>query len=115
MSANRLESRLLARCLTRTILVSFFQVNLTFEDNEAFVGPVVYMSDMNACIWNSTSRPFFSYDFQDIEKVWSFMNMKDNFILRENGSEAIIDPDYYVQTTVEYINISLQDDIIVSH
>ena len=75
------------------------------------MGPVVYMSGVSACIWNSTSSPFFSYDFQDIPKVWGFMSMSDNFILR--GVEAINEPDYYIQTTVEYLSISLQDNQIV--
>lgn len=89
------------------------QVNLTFEDNEAVVGPVVYMSGINACIWNSTNSPFFSYDLQDIGKVWRFMTMNDNFILR--GSEAVYEPDYYIQTTVEYLNISLPENQIVNY
>lgn len=89
-----------------------FQVNLSFEDNQAIVGPVVYMSGVSACIWNSTSSPFFSYKFQDIQKVWRFMNMGDNFILR--GAVGINDPDYHIQTTVQYLIISSQDNNIVS-
>jgi hypothetical protein len=75
------------------------------------VGPVVYMSGVSACIWNSTSIPFFSYNFQDIHKVWRFMNMGDNFILR--GALGINEPDYYIQTTVQYLVMSSQDNSIV--
>ena len=75
------------------------------------MGPVVYMSGVSACIWNSTNSPFFSYDFQDIQRVWRFMNMGDNFILR--GAEIINEPDYYIQTTVQYLIVSSQDNHIV--
>ena len=70
------------------------------------MGPVVYMSGVSSCIWNSTSDPFFS-DFQDIHEVWRFMKMDNNTILR--GVEYINEPDYYIQTTVQHLNIYLQD------
>ena len=84
------------------------QVNLTFENNRAIVGPVVYMSGIGACVWSSASRPFFS---TNIYEVWRFMKMGDNSILR--GADTIMEPDYYIQTTVQYLSISSQDSLIV--
>ena len=68
------------------------------------MGPVVYMSGISACVWNSTSSPFFG---KNIYEVWNFMGMGDNSILRD--SESFIEPDYYIQTTVQYLDISRQE------
>jgi len=46
---------------------------MTFSDNTADVGPVVYIDKLNLCSWNSNQSPYF-----DIERAfrWRFVELK---------------------------------------
>lgn len=84
-----------------------FQVQLTFRGNSAALGPVIYASDIDICQWSDVHSPF----FEDIQESWTFLDMKDNYILR--GTKQLDLPDYYIQTVAHSIWLA-EDEGVVS-
>ena len=84
-----------------------FQVQLTFRGNSAAIGPVIYASDIDVCEWFDVHSPF----FEDIQEIWNFLDMKENYILR--GTKKLDLPDYYIQTVAHSIWLA-QDKRVVS-
>lgn len=82
-------------------------MKLTFIGNRAAIGPVIYASDVDVCEWFAVSSPF----FEDIQESWTFLEMKDNYILREESQLDI--PGYYIQTVAHSLWYS-NDQRIVS-
>lgn len=85
----------------------YFQVQLTFKGNSAAIGPVIYASDVDICEWFDVRSPF----FEDIQKSWTFLDMRDNYILR--GTKQLDLSDYYIQTVAHSILLA-EDERIVS-
>ena len=80
---------------------------MTFEGNRAAIGPVIYASDVDVCEWYDVRSPF----FERIQESWTFMEMRDNYVLR--GTRQLDFPDYYIQTVAHSIWLA-EDERIVS-
>ena len=50
-------------------LHSHLQVSIYFEDNEAIVGPVLFITNLDACSWFDFSGDYFNID---IVQTWNF-------------------------------------------
>ena len=81
------------------------QVSMTFKGNQASTGPVIYASDVDVCEWFDERSPF----FEDIQESWTFIDMRDNYIVR--GDSKLELPDYYIQTIAH--NILLAENAII--
>ena len=87
----------------------FLQVSMTFKGNRAATGPVIYASDVDVCEWFDASSPF----FEEIQESWTFMDLRDNYILR--GSDELDVPDYYIQTVAHTIRLAENEIIVSTH
>ena len=85
----------------------FLQVQLTFKGNSAAIGPVIYASDVDVCEWFDVRSPFFEH----IQEGWTFMDMRENYILR--GTKQLDLYDYYIQTVAHSIWLA-EDERVVS-
>ena len=79
---------------------------LTFEGNRAASGPVIYASDVDVCEWFDESSPF----FEEIQDSWTFLNMRNNYIVR--GSGQLDRSDYYIQTIAHSIWLAKEEQIV---
>ena len=80
---------------------------MTFRGNSAAIGPVIYASDIDVCQWYDVHSPY----FEDIQESWTFLDMKDNYILC--GTKQLDLSDYYIQTVAHSIWLA-EDEKVVS-
>ena len=50
-----------------------FQIDMLFEENDGYVGPVAYLDKLNLCAWDSIHPPYFNLD--NVLK-WKFVDYK---------------------------------------
>ena len=51
------------------------QVSVIFEDNSAAVGPLVYASNLDGCLWYDLNNGT-AYFSNDYTQFWSFMDVR---------------------------------------
>lgn len=81
---------------------------MVFEDNEAAVGPIIYATNLEVCTWFNVNSPFFNSKPED---GWTFMDRRDNYLLRGNGT--VLKPDHYFQTDVKRLSLAENQETVV--
>ena len=81
---------------------------MVFEGNQAAVGPIIYASNLEVCIWFKVNSPFFNPRPQD---GWIFMERRDNYLLR--GNMRLLEPDLEFQTIVKNLSLAENQESIV--
>ena len=78
------------------------QVNLTFVQNAAIVGPAVYINQLDLCSWYQLGSPFFN---RTNVLRWPFVNLASN-LNTGHPPDAVDDPLLYIQTPPINLNVT---------